>query len=67
MIFQNSVQILCQHTSGKKNIYLTVLNGEAVAMVNGEINDALHKVKHINSEVFKDLYKKVPALFPPSM
>lgn len=74
MIFQSSVQILCQHTIQETNSYLIVLNGEAAAMINGEINDALHKVKGIiNSEVLKDLYKSkaswrnVPALSPPSM
>lgn len=42
----------------EKISYLIVLNGEVVAMVNGAINDALHKVKDsINSEVLKDLYK----------
>lgn len=45
------------HPGGKKN-YLTVLNGEAVAMVNSEINEVLHEVKYIIiSEVFNDLYK----------
>lgn len=34
------------------------MNGEAVATVNGEINEVLHEVKYIIiSEVFKDLYK----------
>lgn len=58
MFFQSSVKFSVSILFGKKNIYLTVLNGKAVAMVNGEINDALHKVKDsINCEVFKDLYK----------